>query len=90
MQRVKQWFLWSYYGAVILGSVVGIGFGLVMIVIVSAIGNAHASNVKTLTLSESYQEGKERICVYSDAQRTETVQQRLSEKCKAVLVVDAE
>jgi len=90
VKQIKDWLLRSYYGAVILGSLVGIGFGLSMIIIVSVTGVAHAGNVKTLTLSERNVEGKERICVYSDAQRTETITQRVSEKCKAVATVDVE
>lgn len=83
VKAVKQVWYATLQGAAVLGMATGI------LIAGAIIHCASASQSKTLTLSDEHTTGNEKVCIYQDASRTETINQQAWKTCKAVLVVDA-
>jgi len=49
--------------------------------------DTNAYQQKTLQLVDEFETDNKRICFYEDAQRSETVEKKLSQHCAAVLVI---
>ncbi len=64
-----------------------IGCELMFLVGVLFAINANAYQQKTLQLVDEFETDNKRICFYEDAQRSETVEKKLSQQCAAVLVI---
>lgn len=76
----------TFYGG-LMG--VSISSCIVLVFLIAAFTaiSANAHQQKTLQLSDEFETDNKRICFYEDAQRSETVEKKLSQQCAAVLVV---
>ncbi|MDF2043267.1 MULTISPECIES: hypothetical protein [unclassified Pantoea] len=83
---MKNCALHTFYGGLMGLSVTGCAVLVFLLGALFAI-DANAYQQKTLQLVDEFETDNKRICFYEDAQRSETVEKKLSQQCAAVLVV---
>jgi len=84
--QVKGYARHTYYGGLMAVSISSCVVLVFLIAVFTAI-SANAQQQKTLQLVDEFETDNRRVCFYEDAQRSETVEKKLSQNCAAVLVV---
>ena len=85
-KKMKKYARHTFYAGLMS---VSVGSSIVLMSLIAAFTaiSANAHQQKTLQLVDEFETDNKRICFYEDAQRSETVEKKLSQHCAAVLVV---